>query len=146
MSTEITQDDIFFFSEFEKITRVMPLEYYQGETAVFYVVDPEQLGKAIGKNATNIERLAKFFRKKVFIIPDVKEIEAFIRAFFSNLNILSIEVRNVMGENSAIVTLDEQHRGFAIGKNGERIKAAKALLKKRFNADIHLRTKKVFEH
>jgi NusA-like KH domain protein len=146
MEIELNQDDIFYFSQFEKITRVTALEYQQGENAMYFVVDAPDLGKAIGKNASNIEKLSKFFRKKVFIVPDLKDMEAFLRAFFSNINIISVEVMNIMGKSEAIVTLDEQHRGFAIGKGGERIKAAKALLKKRFDADLHLKTRRVFEN
>ena len=47
-----------------------------------------------------------------------------------------------MGEIALMMTVDEKDRGIAIGRDGERIKAAKSLLKKKFNATVHVKTKK----
>ncbi len=120
----------------------MPLDYLNTESMLLFLVDPVELGKAIGKKGFNIEKLKSALRKKVIIIANSNELEPFVRRFFSNIGIISIEINNIMGEQAVVLTIDEKDRGIAIGKNGERIKAAKALLKKKFNATLHLKTRR----
>ena len=139
---ELNEDDLKIFSGFEKITHVMPSDYLSTATSVIFLVSPDQLGRAIGKKASNMEKLRKFFRKRVVVIADSDDLEIFVRNFFGNVTIHNIESRNVMGEVAMMVTIDEKDRGIAIGRDGERIKAAKSILSKKFNATIHLRTKR----
>lgn len=140
---ELTEKELSFFTIFERITQVMPTDFAESGGIVVFVVEPQSLGKAIGKGGANIQRLKKQLKKKVLIVADSKELETFVRNFFSSISVLAVEQRDAMGEKAIIVTLNEKDRGLAIGKEGERIKALKQLLKKRFNATVHLRTKRV---
>ena len=94
------------------------------------------------KWASNIKKLAVVFRKRVIIVADSDEPEGFVRNFFGNIAIHDIEIRDVMGEKNIMLTIDEKDRGIAIGRDGERIKAAKSFLKKKFNATVHIRTRR----
>jgi NusA-like KH domain protein len=139
---ELTGDDLSMFANFERITRVMPSDYLSSETSIVFLVSQESLGKAIGKHAVNIEKLKQVFRKRVIVVADSNDPEVFVRSFFGNVAIVDIEIRDVMGEKAIMLTIDEKDRGIAIGRDGERIKAAKTLLKKKFNATVHLRTRR----
>ncbi len=139
---ELTGDDLSIFSNFERITHVMPSDYLSTESSVIFLVSPESLGKAIGKQAVNIGKLTTLFRKRVIVVADSKEPESFLKNFFGNIAIHDIDVRDVMGEKAIMLTIDEKDRGIAIGRDGERIKAAKTLLKKKFNATVHIKTKR----
>ncbi|MGV8084656.1 MAG: NusA-like transcription termination signal-binding factor [Candidatus Bilamarchaeum sp.] len=139
---ELTGDDLNIFSSFEKITKIMPSDYLVTENFMIFLVPPPQLGRAIGNKGANIEKLGSTFRKKVVVIADNPDAEGFVRSFFGNIEIENIDVRNVMGEINLIVTVSEKDRGIAIGRNGERVKAAKTLLKKKFNATIVLKTRR----
>lgn len=139
---ELTGDDLSMFSNFEKITHVMPSDYLSTETSIIFLVSHDSLGKAIGKQASNIRKLAVVFRKRVIIVADSDEPEGFVRNFFGNIAIHDIEIRDVMGEKNIMLTIDEKDRGIAIGRDGERIKAAKSFLKKKFNATVHIRTRR----
>jgi len=142
---ELTEKGLSFFSLFEKITRVIPSDYNEGEELLVFVVTPLQLGKAIGKKGSNIERLKRTFNKKVVVVADSDEPEAFIRNYLNNVRIINVESRQVMNENALLVVVNEADRGIAIGRNGERIKALKNFLKRKFNATIHLKTRRVLE-
>jgi NusA-like KH domain protein len=142
---ELNEDDLKIFSSFERVTRVMPTDYLSTSTSVVFLVSSESLGKAIGKKASNIEKLKQVFRKRVIVVADSDEAEGFLRNFFGNVSIYEIETRNVMGEIALMMTVDEKDRGIAIGRDGERIKAAKTFLKKKFNATVHLRTRRTTE-
>jgi len=139
---ELTGDDLSMFSNFERITHVMPSDYISTETSLVFLVSQDSLGKAIGKQASNMEKLRQVFRKRVIVVADSADPEIFVRNFFGNVAIVDIEIRDVMGEKAIMLTIDEKDRGIAIGRDGERIKAAKTLLKKKFNATIHLRTRR----
>ncbi len=142
---EITEKDLGFFSIFEKIAGVMPSDYYESDNVIVFIINPFQLGRVIGKKGSNIEKLRNAFRKKVIVVGDSDNAEAFIKNFFNNVRIIGIEPMEIMGETALMVTIDERDRGIAIGKDGERIKALKELLKKKFKATIHLRTRRVLE-
>ncbi len=139
---ELTEDDLNIFSNFEKITRVIPADYVLTETSLVFLVDMPFLGKAIGKKASNIEKLKNLFKKRVVIVGDSKDPELFLRSFFGNIQIQDIEIRDIMGEKAIVITVDEKDRGIAIGREGERIKSAKLLMKKKFDATIHLKTRR----
>lgn len=139
---ELSGDDLAIFSNFEKITHVMPSDYLSTDTSMIFLVSQDSLGKAIGKQAVNIEKLKALFRKRVIIVADSNDLEAFVRSFFGNIQIYNFEVRDVMGEQAVLLTIDEKQRGIAIGRDGERIKAAKSFLKKKFNATVQLRTRR----
>ncbi|MFH1520353.1 MAG: NusA-like transcription termination signal-binding factor [Candidatus Micrarchaeota archaeon] len=139
---ELTEDDLSMFSNFEKITHVMPSDYLTTTTSILFLVGQEFLGKAIGKNALNIKKLGDVFKKRVIVVADSPDLEIFIRNFFGNIKIYDIEIRDIMGEKAVMLTIEEKDRGIAIGRDGERIKAAKTLLKKKFNATVHVRTRR----
>jgi N utilization substance protein A len=139
---ELDEKGLKYFAEFEKVTRVMPSDFLETQSGLIFLVDLVNLGKAIGKKGVNVKKLKDRFRKRVVVIGDSTDPEIFVRNFFNNVGIANIEVANIMGEANIILTVDEADRGIAIGKEGERIKAAKELLKKKFKATIVLRTKR----
>jgi NusA-like KH domain protein len=139
---ELNERGLEYFNEFERITRVMPSDYLETENGIIFLVGLVHLGRAIGKKGVNVSKLKERFKKKVVVIGDSDDPELFVRNFFNNVEIVNIEIANVMGEQNIVLTIDEKDRGIAIGKAGERIKAAKELLKKKFNATIVLRTKR----
>jgi len=142
---ELDDKGLNYFTQFEKVTQVMPSDYLETSGWLLFLVDLPQLGKAIGKKGVNVKKLAEMFRKKVVVIGDSKDPEIFVRSFFNNVGIVNIEIIDVMGEKNIVLTVNENDRGIAIGREGERIKAAKELLKKKFNATIVLRTKRSME-
>jgi len=139
---ELNGDDLSMFSNFESITHVMPSDYLATESSLIFLVTPDSLGKAIGKKAANMERLRQVFKKRVIIIADSNDPEMFLRNFFGNIQIYGTEIRDVMGEKYILITIDEKDRGIAIGRDGERIKAAKVFLKKKFNATVQIKTRR----
>lgn len=135
---EFDNDDLKYLSEFEKLTGVIATDYTITNYSLIYIVSKQDLGKAIGKKGANIERLNRFFKKRVVVIADSSDLEEFVRNFFSNVEILSVEIREAMGDKAVFLTVGEKDRGIAIGKEGERVKAAKEFLKNKFNSTISI--------
>ena len=101
---ELTGEDLNFFSEFERIVRVMPRDYYLSDSLLVFLVDLKYLGKAIGKKGSNIPKLRSVFRKNVVILGDSPDPEIFLGSMFNNVKIFSIEVLDVMNEKNIIFT------------------------------------------
>ena len=139
---ELTGEDLNIFSEFEKVTSVMPKDYYKSENLVVFLVALPLLGRAIGKKGSNIPKLKYLFRKNVVIVGDADTPEIFLRSMFNNISIISIEDVTVMDEKNIVMTVEEKDRGLAIGRNGDRIKSAKEFLKRKFDAQLTLKTRR----
>ncbi len=126
---------------FESITGVMPLDVFQFEDALFFSVDKERIKEAIGPKGIKIEKLMKRLNKKVYVFADAESIEGFIKNFFNNVNILSIDVEDIMGEKVVYLLVDERDKKKALGKKGIRLNALRQLLKERFNTKLAFKTK-----
>lgn len=144
---EIGETELFYLSEFEKITGVMPCDVVESDESLFFLVPKALLGKAIGRKGFMISKLEKKFKKKVLVFADSQSPEEFIKNFFNNVNPMDIEVRDAMGERGVFFSINEVERGVALGKGGARIKAARKFVEKKFNAKLYLKTKKsaIFE-
>lgn len=137
---EFTTDEIQLFSLFSKLTGVEAVDLERTQWGLVFLVQKSDLGKAIGKQASTLQRVRTAMKQNVFIFPDSEELEEFVHGLFNNIEIQNIEVREGEGEKSIFLTVAEKDRGLAIGKQGMRVKMAKQLLKKKFNATISIRT------
>ncbi len=141
---EITGEDLKLINLFETVTGVMPLDMVTLEEGIVFLVEKSSLGKAIGKKGINIQRLKqKLNNRNVLISSSANDPEEFLKRFFNNVEVLSYELREAPGQKVVFLTVPDSQRGFAIGKGGIRVKAAKAFLKRKFGADLSLRTRRV---
>lgn len=136
---EFTNDDLMMMGEFERLTRVMPSDFINTPTMIVFLVEVQNLGKCIGKGGSTIAKLKELFKKKVVVVANAKDLEMFIRSYFSNVKIVSADIRNIMGEQNVLLVVDEKDRGIAIGREGERVKALKEILKRKFNATVQIK-------
>ena len=140
---EITSEDLKIINLFESATGVMPSDMVLIDDGIVFLVDGPSLGKAIGKKGVNIQKIRNLLRgKNVLIAKDSDEPESFIRGFFNNIEIMEFELREAPGQKVAFITIPDSQRGIAIGKGGIRVKAAKEFLKRKFGADLSLRTRR----
>lgn len=140
---EITGEDLKLINLFESVTGVIPSDMEILGDGIVFLVDEANLGKAIGKKGANIQKLKARLRKNVLISKDGDKPEEFLRGFFNNIDILSFEIREAPGQKAVFIMVPDTQRGIAIGRGGIRVKAAKAFLKKKFGADLMLKTRRV---
>lgn len=106
---------------FESLTRAKLKDCICNEQIIF-IVEENEIGKAIGKGGSNVRRVEELLKKKIKIVefnPDVKQ---FVRNF-----VMPLQVRDIHEENEivTIVGLDTKTKGLLIGrdrKNLERLK------------------------
>ena len=135
---ELSNDDIKCIAEFEAITGASVKDCLLTEKAVAFVVAKGELGRAIGRKGANITRVRQAFARQVLVFEDSDDMGQFIRNLFGQIPVKNINVHEKMESKIAFVSVDEQDRGSAIGRDGERIKLGRALLQRRFGCDLRL--------
>lgn len=139
---EYTGDELQFFSFFSKLSGVEAVDFEKTEWGLVFLVNKPDLGRAIGKHGSTLQRLRNSFKQNVFVFADSSDLEEFVRNLFNNINIRNMEIREAMGEKAVFLAVPENERGLAIGKEGMRIKIAKQLLKRKFSATISIKARR----
>ncbi|MCC7552593.1 NusA-like transcription termination signal-binding factor [Candidatus Micrarchaeota archaeon] len=139
MPIELDTNTMRCISLFESLTNAATKDcLILDDKIVVFIVRKGELGKAIGRKGSNINRVRTAFKnKRVLVFEDSSSIEGFIKNLFPNINLLNIDVQ----EKVVTVTVESKNRGSAIGRDGEKIKTNKAILKRKFNCDLKLETR-----
>ena len=144
MPIELDTNTMRCISLFESLTNAATRDCIILENKiVVFIVRKGELGKAIGRKGSNINRVRTAFKnKRVVVFEDSDSIEGFIKNLFPNINLLNIDVQERDNNKFAVVTVESKDRGPAIGRDGEKIKTNRAILKRKFNCDLKLETGK----
>ncbi len=142
MKVELSEKEIALANLFEKVTGVVPLEWVDLGKAIFFIVPYKTITRTIGKEGKNIRILENKLKKKVFVFGNSNNIKQFAQNLFNNVKIYHIEVMDVMGRKEVFIVAEDRDKKKILGKEGLRLKAAKKLMEKMFNATLHIRTKR----
>ena len=143
MEIELNESDIAVANLFEKITGVMPIDWVEIDNTLFFVVPFKTITRTIGKEGANIKLLEKKLGKKIFVFGNSNNIKQFAKNLFNNVKIYQVDEVDVMGKKAVTIVAEEKDRKKILGKEGLRIKGAKALMERLFNASLHVKTKRV---
>lgn len=110
---------------FESITKTSLKDFFEDETEIMFIVNSKDLGKAIGKGASNIKSLERKFKKKILIMGFEQDYNDFARNIFKPIPIKEITLQN--GLLNIIIF------GSQMAFPSKKVKKAKMLLTKYFN-------------
>ncbi len=131
MSSKIIYDATImkFMSIFETITQTQLKDCINQENAILFVVQPTEIGKAIGSKGANVYRLEKMLNKKVRIVEFNPEPVSFIK----NL-IYPLQVREITEEDGVYILnpVDLKTRGMLIGRNAANLRAYESIAQRYF--------------
>jgi transcription termination/antitermination protein NusA len=117
-------------SLFESLTRTRLKDCFVDNSSMLtFIVVNGDIGKAIGKEASNVKKLESMLNRKIKIVEFNSEALGFIR----NL-VYPIRPRNVI-EKEGIITIespDSKSRGLLIGRNAQSLRNSEAIAKKYF--------------
>ncbi|MFC1648546.1 NusA-like transcription termination signal-binding factor [Nanoarchaeota archaeon] len=114
---------------FEKVTQSNVKEAFYLKDRLTFIVEPGELGKALGRNKENIRKLNSMFKEKLKIVEFTPEMLDFIVNFLKPLQIQDIE------ESDGIVTIqggDPAVNGLIIGKRAQNLRALEEVVNKYF--------------
>ncbi len=108
-----------FMSMFQTLTKANLKDCFAEEGMLVFVVQPGEMGRAIGKNASNVRRLSDMLKRKIKIVEFNEKVFEFIKNLIHPLKLMDIE------ESEGIITLtaiDSKTRGMLIGRAAENLR------------------------
>ena len=133
----ISNDELALLNTLERSTGAKANDVFATNECVTFIVQQGDLGKAIGKQGANLEHLRRAFGNNVDLVEDAETLRAFLANIFRGVEFLSVEEKEDAASGRKIVFLkvNAEHRGKAIGRGGEKINRARALVKRKFGCD-----------
>lgn len=116
---------------FESLTRAKVHDCIEGDPLIF-VVEENEIGKAIGKHGSNVRRLEGLFNKKLKIVEFSADVKQFIRNFIMPLSVGEIR------EESGIVEIsgpDTKTKGLLIGRDRKNLENLKSVVQRYFQVE-----------
>jgi N utilization substance protein A len=133
---KITCDEMRYIALFESISGAAVKDCIideEQERAIF-IVNPGQVGIAIGKGGRNIHTLERMTGKKHEIIEYSEDPVQFIKNALKPAMVREVRVsERTDGKKMAVVTINPKDKGVAIGKNGKNAERLRFLAKRYFN-------------
>ncbi len=128
-------EEIKYMTLFETLTGARVKDCIQVQNAMGFLVNRGDMGIAIGKNGSNIEKVRNVVGKSVFVMEFSDSINEFIKNLFHPLKIKQIRVHEIDNEKIVDIDVNKRDRRRAIGQEGVRIKMAKELSKRHYDID-----------
>ena len=127
MDVKLSTENIRTIALFEQITKVHAKDSLITDHSLYFLVNGDKMGMAIGKNGVNIKELRRISDKYIKIFAFDPDVETFVRNMVPSLK--SIEIR----EKNISITVPHEDKLTVIGRNGENINAIRNLLKRHFD-------------
>ncbi|MFC1728673.1 NusA-like transcription termination signal-binding factor [Nanoarchaeota archaeon] len=121
---------IKIMNSFGAMTRAKLKDFITEDDKLIFIVEEGELGKAVGKKASNVKKLENYFKKKIKIVEFHDDKLRFIQAFIYPLRVKEIHEEE---EIVVIVGPDAQTKGLLIGKNAANLRKLEDYVKRYFD-------------
>jgi N utilization substance protein A len=126
MSVKLETQTIRTIAAFENMTKVHARDCVTVEDTLYFLVDPDKIGFAIGRNGSNIKEVSRSFGKAVRLFAFKREPGEMIRSMIPTVK--SVEIK----KETISLSVPSSDRVAVIGRNGKNIKALKDIMKRHF--------------
>jgi N utilization substance protein A len=137
----LTEDCIHLISQFERLTGAGSRDCVIDDrnNRLIFVVNPGEMGLAIGKKGASIKKAMEVMGKKIEVVEYSPSPEQFLKNCFLPAQVIAIEFDESDDGQVAHIEVKPDDRGIAIGKEGKNIFKAKKLALRQHNiADVML--------
>jgi len=130
MTIKLTSEEMRYITLFEGITgaRVHDCVIDENDNSIIFVVKKGEMGAAIGGKGSKIRNARRTIGKSIKVIEYSEDLTEFLKNIFAPAKVKSIDVVEQDGKKVAIITVEKQEKGIAIGAKGKKIKNAKKLV------------------
>lgn len=134
MTIKITSEEMRYITLFEGMTgaRVHDCVIDDSGKSIIFVVKKGDLGLAIGKGGNKIRRARRVIGKSVNVIEHFDNFAEFLKNTLAPAKLKDINVVEREGKKVAMVTVEKQERGMAIGAGGKKIQNIKKLTSRHY--------------
>lgn len=129
-TVRLTEECLHLISQFESITGAGSRDCVVDprNDRLIFVINPGEMGLAIGKAGSSVKRASEAMGMRIEVVEYSDDAEQFIRNCFLPARVTGITfATDENDEQVAIVDIDDDDRGLAIGKEGKNIFKAKRL-------------------
>ena len=133
-----TTETMRYIALFESLTGAHAKDclVLEGEDGrIVFVVKSGDMGLAIGKNGSNINRVNKQIGRHVEVIEYSEDPKEFVRNLFQPAAVKNVAISTKGDRQIAIVDVAAKDKGLAIGKNGRNINKVKLLAQRHHTVD-----------
>lgn len=122
-------DLIKLITLFESMTGAKVKDCIANEKLIF-VIEENEMGKAIGKNGANIKRMESMLKKKIKLVEFSNDVLQFIKNLIYPIEILNVELAD------SVITIhgkDTTTKAMLIGRERQNINHLSAIVKRYFD-------------
>jgi N utilization substance protein A len=135
---KLSMDDMAMIARFEQITGAAAIDIIRDDEGerIIIVVRAKQLGKAIGKGGVNVKAASDVFGRAVDVVEIAENVEDFVKSALAPARVEAVKIiEHRDGNKVASVTVKNEDRGIAIGREGRNVARARILVKRHFDLD-----------
>lgn len=134
----LTGEEMRYIALFENVTGAAARDCVIDEKAdrIIFVVNPGDIGLAIGKKGSRIKLLNKMVSKDVEVVEYAETPEVFIRNSLSPAKVRELRIIDRPdGRRVAVANIEPRDKGVAIGKNGRNAERTRLFAKRYFKIE-----------
>lgn len=130
MVVKLGANEINYITLFENLTGALTKDCIADEedNKIIFVVKKGDMGLAIGKKGTNVQKVKNALGKRVKVLEYSDDPVEFVKNILHPAKIRDISLKKKRSEKVVVVDVDKMDRPLAIGKNGRNIKQARMLV------------------
>jgi len=128
-------DEIKFMTLFESLTGATVVDCVKEENTLGFLVKKGDMGRAIGKQGANIEKVRQSVGRSVLIVEEGDNQQEFMKKLFEPVRLHKIQFKENDGEKNAVIEVDKKDRRKVLGSEGMRIKIARQLARRHHMID-----------
>lgn len=135
---KLSMDDMALIARFEQITGAAAIDIIRDDEGkrIIVVVRAKQLGKAIGRGGVNVKAASDDFGRAVDVVEMAETVEEFVKSALAPARVEAVKIiEHRDGNKVASVTVKNEDRGIAIGRDGRNVARARILVKRHFDLD-----------
>ncbi len=129
MSIKLSADEMRYIALFEGLTgaRVHDCIIHENGARLTFVVKTGDIGLAIGKDGNKIRRAKRVIGKSVEVVEHSADPVKFVKNILMPARVRRVNIVEREGKKIALIDVEEQDRGIAVGRGGRKIQCAKKL-------------------
>lgn len=135
MAIRLTDEARQHIAAFTAATGATAVDCVLEDDTVVFVVDPDDMARAIGPGGETVDALERQLGASVVLIEDAPDPDTFVANALAPAAVYAVRIDERAEDTVAIATVDPADVGVAIGRNGARIDRARRLAARHVGVD-----------